>query len=291
MEGLKKLFLPITSTINYIQNHFKAMLFLLLLFLLFYPSGKDSIETTNLQHIKLYGPIMDVTQTLEQLNKAYDSDNIKGVLFEVSSPGGAVSPSIELMYALKRLKEKKPVVVYASGTMASGSYYASIYADKIIANPGSMVGSIGVIMQGTNLSEIMKKVGISTQTVSAGKYKQLGTSSREWLPFEKDELNKVIQGTYKMFVSDVAKARKLDVKDAPKFANAHIFTASQAKDIGLVDELGVMYDAKKELVKMSEVKTPIWSKEDKFDKFIKKLTQSTSLLLNSYFSTSLQAKL
>ena len=283
MEMLKKLFSPITGTINYIQNHFKAMLFILLLIIIFAPASEEELSPNNLQKIALVGAIMDSSEVVEQINKAAKDDAIKGVLLSVDSPGGAVAPSVEIAYAIKRLHEKKPVVVYAKGTLASGSYYASIWADKIIANPGSMVGSIGVIMQGADLSGIMNKIGIKSQVVKAGKYKQIGTPDREWTPYEKNELNKVIQGIYNMFVCDVANARKLDIKKKDNFANAHIFTAAQAKDVGLIDKVGVAHDAKEELIKLSGVSHPVWNKEDKFDKFIKKLAATTAITLHTYF--------
>jgi protease-4 len=283
MEILKKLFSPITTTINYIQNHFKAMLFLLIVFLLFAPKSQEEFTPNNLQEIALVGPIMDVSETLQQIERAKKDSNIKGVLLSVDSPGGAVAPSVEIAYAIKRLKEVKPVVVYAKGTIASGSYYASIWADKIIANPGSMVGSIGVIMQGADLSEIMQKIGIKTQVVKAGKYKQIGTTDRAWKPYEINELNKVIQATYAMFVEDVAKARKLDIRKKDSFANAHIFTASQAKAVGLIDEVGVKYDAKNELIALSGVSHAVWNQEDKFDKLMKKLAATTAVTLQTYF--------
>ncbi len=283
MNFLKKLFLPITLPMKFIQEHFKAMIFLLILFLLFAPQSEQELSPTNLQEIQLTGPIMDVSEVLSQIEKAEKDDAIKGVLLSVDSPGGAVSPSIEIAYAIKRLKEKKPVVVYAKGTIASGSYYASIWADEIIANPGSMVGSIGVIMQGANLSGIMEKLGISTQTVKAGKYKQIGTADRKWTDYEVNELNKVIQGTYDMFTQDVADARNLDIKKRDLYANAHIFTAQQAKDVGLIDTLGVSYDAKKRVAELAKVQKPVWNKEDKFDKLMKKLSASTAVTLYTYF--------
>lgn len=283
MEGLKKLFLPITATLGFIQKYFKSMLFLLLLFILFAPAGDQKLIPNNLQEIKLTGPIFDTSEVVEELDKAREDVQIKGVLFTVDSPGGAVSPSIEVMQAIKRLKESKPVVVYAAGVLASGSYYASIWADEIIANPGSMVGSIGVILQGADLSELMDKVGIKTQVVKAGKYKQVGTADREWSPEEKRELEKVIQGTYKMFVHDVATARNLDEERSDLYADAHIFTARQAKEVGLIDTLGVAYDARKRVEELSEVKKPLWNKEDKFDKLMKKFAAETSLMLHTYF--------
>ena len=175
------------------------------------------------------------------------------------------------------------MIAYAQGTMASGSYYASIWANKIIANPGSMVGSIGVIMQGADLSGIMKKIGVKTQVVKAGKYKQIGTPDRPWKSYEVKELNKVIQGTYDMFTKDVAQARGLDIKKRDNYANAHIFTASQAKNVGLVDAVGVKYDAKKALIALSGVSAPQWNQEDKFDKIMKKLSASTTVILQTYF--------
>ncbi len=283
MQALKKLFLPITLPISFIQNHFKAMLFLLLLFLLFAPQNENDLRTHNLQEIKLYGTIMNASEVVAQIDEATKNDAIKGVLLSVDSPGGAVAPSVEIAYALKRLKAKKPVIAYAQGTMASGSYYASIWADEIIANPGSMIGSIGVIMQGADLSEIMQKIGIKTQTIQAGKYKKLGTPDRPWKDYEVNELKKVIQGTYDMFTQDVAKARNLDIKKRNLFANAHIFTAAQAMQVGLVDKLGVAYDAKRRVEVLSGVTKPHWNKEDKFEKLIKKITATTAVTLFTYF--------
>jgi len=282
MQFIKKLFSPITFTLQLIQNNFKAMLFLLLLFLLFAPKSEKDLISNNLQTIALTGAIMEVSEVLTQIEDTQSNDSIKGVLFVVDSPGGAVAPSVEIAYAIKRLKTIKPVVVYAKGTIASGSYYASIWADRIIANPGSMVGSIGVIMEGANLSELMSKIGIKTQTVQAGRYKKVGTSDREWSNLEITELNKVIHGTYDMFTKDVADARKLDYKKREIYADAHIFTAQQAKDVGLIDRVGVMYDAKDELVKLSKVENPVWNKEDKFDKLIKKLSATTATTLYTY---------
>jgi len=283
MGFIKKLFLPITSTLSYIQNHFKAMIFILILFLIFAPKNDVDFTPNNLQSINLIGPVMEVTEVLQQIENATKNNSIKGVLLVVDSPGGAVAPSIEVAYAIKRLKEKKPVIAYASGTMASGSYYASIWANEIIANPGSMIGSIGVIMQGADVSELMAKVGIKTQSVQAGKYKQVGAGDRPWKPYEINELNKVINGTYDLFTKDVADARGLDIKKRDKFANAHIFTAHQAQKVGLIDSVGVSHDAKQKLMELSGVITPKWNKEDKFDKLIKKLSAQGAVILHTYF--------
>jgi len=273
---IKKLFYPIIAVLDFITKYFKTIVFLTIVYF-FMASSEDSalssseFENVNLQKIELYGPIMSIEKTMREINDAKKNKKIKGVLLIVNSPGGAVAPSVELAYAIKELALLKPVVAYASGVMASGSYYASIWANKIIANPGAMVGSIGVIFQGTNVEELMETVGIKTQTIKAGKYKEAGTPTREWASYEKEELEKVIKDTYNMFITDVANARKLKVEDHTKFADAHIFTSSQAKEVGLIDEVSTLSYAKNEIEKLSGVETPMWKKEDKIDKFIDKI--------------------
>mgnify|MGYP000414985068 CR=1 FL=1 len=274
-EFIRKLFLPITLTLDFMQKYFKTMVFITIMF--FVTDSNKSVNTSsaNLQKIDLIGPIMDASFVLDKIEKAKNNDKIQGVLLLVNSPGGAVAPSVELAYAIKELKEKKPVVAYAAGTIASGSYYASIWANKIIANPGSMVGSIGVIFQGANVEELMQKIGVKTQTVKAGRYKESGTPTRAWNEFEKAELQNVIKDTYSMFVNDVSSARNLDVKKHTTYADAHIFTASQAKKVGLIDEVATISYAKDELYKLSGVKNPSWATEDKIDKFMEKFINET----------------
>jgi len=291
---LKKIFSPIIVILDFITKYFKTIVFLTIMYFLVYsPSEKmndnGTFEVANLQRIELFGPILDVSKTLNEINKAKKSKNIKGVLIVVNSPGGAVAPSVELAYAIKELKAIKPVVVYASGIIASGSYYASIWSDKIIANPGAMVGSIGVIMQGVNTEELMQKIGISTQTVKAGKYKESGTPTRKWFDYEKNQLQSVIDDTYKMFIQDVANARKLDVKNHTQFADAKIFTASQAQKVGLVDEVATISRAQDSLLKLSKVDTAVWKKQDKLDKFIDKFISQTVAKISMNFSSSLKA--
>jgi len=275
-EMIKKLFYPIIAILDFITKYFKTIVFLTIVYF-FVASSEDSalnsseFENTNLQKIELLGPILNIEKTMAEINEAKKNKNIKGVLLLVNSPGGAVAPSVELAYAIKELAELKPVVAYASGVMASGSYYASIWANKIIANPGAMIGSIGVIFQGTNLEELMDTIGVKTQTVKAGRYKEAGTPTREWNSYEKEELEKVIADTYDMFISDVSSARKLKKEEHTEYADAHIFTSNQAKKVGLIDEVSTLTYAKSEIEKLSGVKTPVWKKGDKLDKFIDRM--------------------
>ncbi|RZV19769.1 signal peptide peptidase SppA [Aliarcobacter butzleri] len=291
-EFFRKLFSPVIAILDFITKYFKTIVFLTIIYVVFFNSDEERISTkstANLQKIELVGPIIDVSKTLENIEKAKTDTNIKGVLLVVDSPGGAVAPSVEVAYAIKELKQIKPVVVYASGVIASGSYYASIWADKIIANPGSMVGSIGVIMQGVNTKELMDKIGIQTQTVKAGKYKESGTPTRKWTEFEEKQLQSVIDDTYNMFITDVATARNLDIKNYTSFADAKIFTSKQAKDVGLVDEVANITVAQRTLAELSKVENPVWKKEDKFEKFMDKLVSEAVSQISMNFVTGLKA--
>ena len=290
----KKLFSPIIAILDFITKYFKTIVFLTIMYFIVYsPNDKmnenGTFEVANLQKIELFGPILDVSKTMLEIQNAKQNTNIKGVLLIVNSPGGAVAPSVELAYAIKELKAVKPVVVYASGIIASGSYYASIWSDRIIANPGAMVGSIGVIMQGVNTEELMAKIGISTQTVKAGKYKESGTPTRKWFDYEKEQLQSIIDDTYNMFITDVANARKLDVKNHTQFADAKVFTASQAKKVGLVDEVATISKAEKSLLELAKVDVAIWKKQDKFDKFIDQFIRETVSNISMSFMSGLKA--
>ena len=293
-DFLKKLFLPITATLDFITKYFKTIVFLTILYFIFFNAPNEEgikTELANLQKIDLSGPIIDVSKVLENIEKAKKDEHIKGVLFVVDSPGGAVAPSVEVAYAIKELSSVKPVVTYASGVIASGSYYASIWSNKIIANPGSIVGSIGVIMQGFEAGQLLEKIGINAQTVKAGKYKESGTPTRKWTDFEEKQLQSVINDTYNMFISDVSSARKLDVKNHTIYADAKIFTSKQAKEVGLVDEVATLNFAKDSLVELSKVQKPVWKKEDKFDKFMDKFMSEAISKISIAFSNQLKAVL
>ena len=261
----------IGKIISYINNHFKAMLFLLLLFFIFNPFEQDALINPNLATIRLEGEIGKIDKVLEEIDLVINDKNIKGVLLHVDSPGGALAPSIELSMAIKRLNEIKPVIAYAAGSMTSGSYYASIWTRKIIANPGAFIGSIGVLFQAPNIKPLADKLGISEQIITAGDYKQMGTFTRKWNTLEREALEELIGDAYSLFTTDVAKARELKIKDVKKFANARVFIAKKAKNVGLIDEVGSLFIAQKELEKLSHVENPIWQKPDQIDMFLKEL--------------------
>ncbi|EMF1265225.1 signal peptide peptidase SppA, partial [Campylobacter jejuni] len=224
--------------------------------------------------------IFDSSAVLEKIINAKNDSNIKGVLFVIDSPGGAFAPSMELALAIKDLKIKKPVLVYASGTMASGSYLAGVGANKILANPASFIGSIGVIMQGADLSGLANKLGIKEQTIQAGEFKSAGTFARAWNENERNFLQGLIDQSYDLFTGFVAKERALDLNKKDQWANARVFLAAKAKELGLIDELSNYENAKKELEKLANVSNPVWKEEDKIDKFLNRLEGQTSSLIS-----------
>ncbi len=275
LDLIKKPFIWIGAILSYIQNHFKAMLFMLIVVLIV--ASQEEIKEPNLAIVKIEGEILNVQEILESIDKADKDDKIKGVLLHVDSPGGALAPSIELSMAVKRLAEHKPVVAYAAGSMTSGSYYASIWSNHIIANPGAFVGSIGVLFQAPNVAELAKKLGISEQIITAGEFKQMGTFTREWTPKEKGALKELIDDAYTLFITDVATARGLNLAKPNEFANAQVFIARKALGLHLIDEVGSIYDAKAKVEELSHVKTAVWEKPDAMDKWMKKLESSSKL--------------
>jgi protease-4 len=279
----KSMFKKFSDAVKWIGDHFKGLLFLLILLLLFMPAAEAPLKKPNLLEIRLTGPIMDADKVLKQIEEAKKDKGIKGVLFNVNSPGGAVAPSIEISYAIRELNKQKPVVAYASGIMASGGYYAAIFARKIYANPGAIVGSIGVFMESANVKELMDKIGVKPQLVKQGTYKEAGTPTREWTPQERAELERLTKDTYDLFVSDVAKARGLEAKNDKTYADAHIFSAERAKNVGLVDTVGIKSQAQAFLQKEANITKPVWKKKDKLESFIEKLTSTAMAQVQSYF--------
>ncbi|HIC7053296.1 TPA: signal peptide peptidase SppA [Campylobacter jejuni] len=280
MQILKSFFKALGCGIKFINTYFKTFVLLLIVIWILMPGANSSSNLANLERIDLKGEIFDSSAVLEKIINAKNDSNIKGVLFVIDSPGGAFAPSMELALAIKDLKIKKPVLVYASGTMASGSYLAGVGANKILANPASFIGSIGVIMQGVDLSGLANKLGIKEQTIQAGEFKSAGTFARAWNENERNFLQGLIDQSYDLFTGFVVKERALDLNKKDQWANARVFLAAKAKELGLIDELSNYENAKKELEKLANVSNPVWKEEDKIDKFLNRLEGQTSSLIS-----------
>ena len=197
-----------------------------------------SIPGEKIGLVKIEGIIKSSDTYLKLLDKLEKDRNVKAVVLRVDSPGGIVGACQEIHDKVKEISQKKPVVVSMGSIAASGGLYISVPATKIVANPGTITGSIGVILQSYNVKQLADRIGIKVITVKSGKFKDLLNPFRE--PDEKtlQILQALIDDSYNQFVKAVAEGRKLPVEKVKKFADGRIFTGRQAKELGLVDELG-----------------------------------------------------
>ncbi len=197
--------------------------------------------------IDIIGPIISAGETIEQIKKFREDDSVGVILVRIDSPGGAVSPSqdiyAELMKARDQAKKKKRVVASIGSLGASGGYYIAAAANRIYASPGSLVGSIGVILELTRFEELFRKIGLESEVVKSGPYKDIGSPLRKMTADERKLLQGVIDDTQRQFIQAVAQGRRLPEEKVIPLADGRIFTGAQAKELGLVDELGTYEDA------------------------------------------------
>jgi protease-4 len=193
--------------------------------------------------VEVKGVIAHAQPTIKELTEFSEDASVKAVVLRIESPGGGVSASQELYEEIGRTAKKKPVVVSMGSVAASGGYYIAAAAQKIYANPGTITGSIGVILQFTNLEDLFKKIGFRMEVVKSGAYKDVGNPGREMTPEERAYLQEMIDNVHQQFVRDVARGRRMQVEEVQEVADGRIFTGEQAKELGLVDELGNLQDA------------------------------------------------
>jgi protease-4 len=203
--------------------------------------------------IEVKGVIANVRETIENLAEFSRDESVKAVVLRIESPGGGVSSSQELYKEIGRTAKQKPVVASMGSVAASGGYYIAAAAQKIYANPGTITGSIGVILQFTNFEELFRKIGFRMEIVKSGVYKDVGNPSREMTPEERAYLQEMIDNVHQQFVRDVAQGRGMQVEKVQEVADGRIFTGEQAKELGLVDELGNLKDAIDAAAKMAAI--------------------------------------
>lgn len=177
---------------------------------------------------------------LEQIDKAAEDPFVDAIVLYVNSPGGGVVESAQIHERLEKIKEEydKPFYVSMGGTAASGGYYVSAPADKIYAEAATLTGSIGVIMQNINFTKLAEKHGVEFNTITSGKHKDILSSSREMTEEERSILQSMIDEMYDDFVGVIVDGRDMDDKTVRKLADGRVYTGKQAKEVGLVDEIG-----------------------------------------------------
>jgi len=208
----------------------------------------DTVVTTGRSDkvavIELKGPIYESERIVKQLKKFRQRRDVRALLLHVDSPGGGVVASQEIYEEVKRTKQSgKPLVVSMGSVAASGGYYVSCPADRIVANRGTITGSIGVISQFFRIDPLLKKLGIESNTMKSGRFKDTGSPFREMTPEDRRYVQNLIDDMHRQFVAVVQQERSLDPKIALQYADGRVFTGEQALAAGLVDTLGTYEDA------------------------------------------------
>ncbi|MCK5195265.1 MAG: signal peptide peptidase SppA [Desulfobulbaceae bacterium] len=235
--------------------------------------------------IELKGVIASPEKTMRQLVNFVENDRIKAVVVRIDSPGGTVGAAQELFRQIKITNKTKPVVASMGSVAASGGYYAALGAEKIVASPGTLTGSIGVILKFPNLEKIFEKIGYKNEVVKSGNLKDLGSSSRTLTQEERDLLQQLLDNVHNQFINDIVSSRELSENEVRNLADGRIFSGEQAQQLGLIDELGNFYDAvllAAKLAGMSTQKPELYYPEDTDFSIFKLLTgqQGSSSLLD-----------
>jgi protease IV len=200
--------------------------------------GSDGIGIVNIT-----STITESRLILDQLDRYYNDDSIAAILLRIDSPGGAVGPSQEIHREIMKIRNDKVVVASLGSTAASGGYYVACAANKIMANPGTLTGSIGVIMEFINVRRLYEYVGMSSDVVKSGRFKDMGAWSRDLTKDERTLLQNVVDDVQKQFVAAIADGRGIDPENILSIADGRIFTGAQAMKYGLVDRLGNYHDS------------------------------------------------
>jgi protease-4 len=193
--------------------------------------------------VEIQGVIADAEPIVSQLKKFRKNEAIKAIVLRIDSPGGGVGPSQEIYSEVKKTTGEKKVVASMGAIAASGGYYVAAAADHVMANPGTITGSIGVVIEFANVEELFKKIGLSAYVIKSGEYKDVGSPLRKMTPKERKLLQAFIDNVFEQFVKAVADGRQMPEKEIRAIADGRIFSGEQAHELGLLDSLGSMEDA------------------------------------------------
>ncbi|TVM36104.1 signal peptide peptidase SppA [Oceanidesulfovibrio marinus] len=194
--------------------------------------------------VRVEGEIGDSESVVDFLDTLREDSDVPGVLIRIDSPGGVVGPAQEIYAAVKKLAAVKPVVVSMGSLAASGGYYVACPAETIVANPGTLTGSIGVIMSLGSWQDLMGKIGYTYEAITSGEMKDAGSPYRELTPKERAYFQSLVDDLFSQFVEDVAEGRHMDEAKVRELADGRVYSGRQAKKLGLVDQLGGFEDAK-----------------------------------------------
>jgi len=204
---------------------------------------KGSVTGDKVAVVDITGVITDPFEVNRTLRELGERSDVKAVVLRIESPGGAVGPSQEIHREIQRLREKKTVVASMGAVAASGGYYAAVAANRIMANPGTVTGSIGVVVEFINAEGLLGKIGLKGYVVKSGEFKDVGSPFREMKKEEKELIQSLIDDINGQFIRAVAEGRGLEYAQVEKLADGRVFTGAQARELKLIDELGGLSDA------------------------------------------------
>lgn len=193
--------------------------------------------------VEVKGVINESDDVVDALKTFEKTPGVKAIVVRIESPGGGVAPSQEIYDAIRRVRQSKPVVASMGGVAASGGYYIASACDTIVANPGTLTGSIGVIMELGNVEGLLQKLGVQPEVIKAGAYKDMGSLVRPMTEAERGLFQEMIDSVHTQFITAVAAGRGMNKDQVRALADGRIFSGEQAKIAGLVDELGGFEDA------------------------------------------------
>lgn len=216
--------------------------------------------------VEIEGAIVDARDTIEYIRRFRKDEDIKAIVVRINSPGGAVGPSQEIYREIRKTIETKKVVASMGAVAASGGYYVACATDGIVANPGTITGSIGVIMGYTNFRQLLDKIGMVPVVIKSGPYKDTGSPTREMLDDEREILQAITSNIHEQFVTAIAEGRRMDRVQVEHVADGRIFTGEDAKARGLVDRLGNFEDALEWAGKLGGIDgevVPVYARDEK----------------------------
>jgi len=193
--------------------------------------------------VRVEGVILESEDVIEELKTFSKDPSVKAVVLRINSPGGAVAPSQEIYDEIIKLRKDKKVVASMGAVAASGGYYIASPADKIVANPGTLTGSIGVIMEIPNFEGLMKKIGVETRVIKSGKHKDIASVFKSMSEEERKILQALLDDVHEQFIKAVSDSRGIEYEKVKDLADGRIFTGKKAKELGLIDILGNLEDA------------------------------------------------
>ena len=229
--------------------------------------------------IEVNGIIADAKNVIQNLKHFREDNSIKAIVIRIDSPGGAVGPSQEIFREIRKTSDKKKVIASMGAIAASGGYYVAAGTDGIVANPGTITGSIGVIMGFTNYQELLQKIGLVPIVVKSGEFKDIGSPVREMTAKEKTILEDFAKKIHRQFIMDIVEGRKMDQDKVESLADGRIFTGEESKDLGLVDRLGNLEDAIEWAGRLGGIKgkiSAVYAREKKFSllKYLSELSKT-----------------